>query len=120
MEVRVCPRAFWSSEARLALLFIISYVVSVRGKKKIYEVWMQNSQVWNSSHVWKTRLTEGNKCHCVGHPHTLGSDRREEFALYLSALLHLGLSRSHLPAAPRGPQAGDNWKCSPVFAVISG
>lgn len=59
MEVKFWPRAFQGLEARLVLFFIISCVVSIR-KKKIYEVWMQKSQVWNSSHIWKVRLTQGN------------------------------------------------------------
>lgn len=79
------PRAFWSVEARLVLFFIISCVVSIR-KKIIYEVWMQNSQVWNSAYIWKARLTQGNNV-TMFVTHGLGDLATEKNLRFIRVLL---------------------------------
>lgn len=72
-------------EARLALFCMISCVVSIRIKKSM-EVWMQNSQVWNSAHTWKTRLTRRNNA-TVFVTHGLGDVTTENNWHILPALL---------------------------------
>lgn len=72
-------------EAKLVLFFIISCVVLIR-KWKIYEVWTQNSQVWNSSHTWKTSLSQGNNVP-VFVTHTFGDLVTEKNLLFIRVLL---------------------------------
>lgn len=55
---------------------------------------MQNSQVWNFAHIWKTRPTQGNNA-AVFVTHVLGgSDHRAGFALYPSTV-HLRLIKCY-------------------------
>lgn len=137
-EVTFWPWAFWIMEAKLALFFIISCVVLIR-KREIYEVWTRNSQVWNSSHTWKTSLGQGNNV-LVFVTHTFGDPTTEKNLLFIRVLLTWDWS-----AAVTEPQSRDasqvtvtikgrkkttlalcNWKCilgpgrSPPFAVMFG
>lgn len=79
------PWAFWIMEARLVLFCILTCVVLIR-KRKIYEVWTQNSQVWNSSHTWKTSLSQGDNVP-VFVTHTFRDSTTEMNLLFIRVLL---------------------------------
>lgn len=72
-------------EAKLVLFIIISRVVLTR-KGEIYEVWMQDSQVWNSSHTWKTSLSQGNNVP-VFVTHSFQDPTMEKNLLFFRVLL---------------------------------
>lgn len=121
------PRAFWALEVRRGLFFIISCIVSVRKKVQIYGVWMQNSPIRNSAHIWKARLTQGNNV-TVFVTHVLGELATQGNLCFYLRALHLAPIKSCSPAEPQSGDPrrvtvwqqskhsglGSNWEHTPV------
>lgn len=76
IEVKFWPRTFQGLEARLVLFFIISCVVSIRKKKNLWSLDAEISSLEFLPHM-ESKTHSRKQCHCVCHPHTLGSDHRE-------------------------------------------
>ena len=69
---------------------------------------MQNSQVWNSSHIWKIRLTQGNNA-TVSGTHMLSDLTTENNLHFIQALFTWGADKELPPsrATVWGLQSGD-------------